>query len=82
MMSQLNFLQSFVEDLLDLRIIWEGNFIMDKDVFQPAEIFKLITDVFSPQAIAKGIKLQMSYEPELRLPEEMRDFYQEADQQS
>ena len=55
---------------------------MNKDVFQPAEIFKLITDVFSPQAIAKGIKLQMSYEPELRLPEEMRDFYQEAEQQS
>ena len=49
---------------------------MNKEIFRPAEIFKLIIDVFSPQAFAKGIKIQMSYEQELRLPEEMKNFYE------
>ena len=51
-MCQLKLLQSFVENLLDLRQLKDRVFSLDEYVFDPNETFKLILDIFSPQAIA------------------------------
>lgn len=46
MMSQLTFIESFVEDLLDLNQLKDGKLTLAKSVFDPNEVFKLICDIF------------------------------------
>ena len=48
MMSQLEFMTSFVDDLLDLRQIREGVFSLSNEVFDPMITIKLICDTFGP----------------------------------
>ena len=48
MMSQLEFMTSFVDDLLDLRQIREGVFSLTKEVFDPMETLNLICQTFGP----------------------------------
>ena len=49
-MSQLTLLQSFVEDLLDLRQLQEGVFQLSHQVFDPNQIIRLVLETFKPQA--------------------------------
>ena len=42
MMSQLNFIQTFIEDLLDLKLIREGTFSLIKEIFDVNETLELI----------------------------------------
>ena len=58
MLSQLYFLQSFVEDLLDLRQIKDGVFTLNQEPFDPNETFELICSTFEPQALARQIKIE------------------------
>ena len=51
-MCQLRLLQCFVENLLDLRQLMDKVFSLEKYVFDPNETFKLILDIYSPQASA------------------------------
>ena len=55
--SQLTFVQSFVEDLLDLRTMRDGVFSLVQEPFNPSEVIELVFSVFKPQADAKNIKL-------------------------
>ena len=48
-MNQLNFVLSFVEDLLDLKQITKGALLSLKyEVFDPTEILKLMYEIFMP----------------------------------
>ena len=56
-MNQLNLLQSFVEDLLDLRQLKDGVFALSPKPFDPNEVIKLICQIFDHQAQSKGIRI-------------------------
>ena len=43
-------MQSYVDDLLDLRQIRDKVFTLACEVFNLAEVFDLICDIFNPQA--------------------------------
>ena len=60
MMSQLSFIQSFVEDLLDFRQIEEGVFHLSKDPFDPNSVLDLVCRIFEPQAQSRQITLEHS----------------------
>ena len=68
MMSQLEFLQSFVEDLLDLRQIRDGDFSLMIDIFDPKEVIKMICLIFGPQTASKGIEISYEVHNSLRVP--------------
>jgi len=57
MMSQLNFLQSFVEDMLDLRQIRNGKFTLVPETFDVSQILTLVSNIFEHQATAKRCKI-------------------------
>ena len=67
-LMQLMYVQSFVDDLLDLRQIREGAFAHAEDVFNPTEILDSICEIFSPQTSAKNVKLFWTIERGLSLP--------------
>ena len=47
--GQLEFLQSFIEDLIDLRMIKTGKFSLEYEPFDIMEVMSLIYSVFMPQ---------------------------------
>ena len=57
MLSQIYLLQSFVEDLLDLRQMRDGAFSLSSAPFDPNETFELICSSFEPQVQVKRVKL-------------------------
>ena len=46
--TSISLAQSFVNDLLDLRLMRDGDFHLIKEAFKPAEIFELVLSVFKP----------------------------------
>ena len=65
MLSQLNFLQSFVEDLVNLKMLQEGVFTLNNAPFDPNNVFDMVCQIFQPQAAAKGIKVNFSVRKDL-----------------
>jgi len=57
MMSQLILLQTFVEDLLDLKQMRDGVFSLVSVPFNVEQVIKDICSVFDPQAKAKGVRV-------------------------
>ena len=53
--SQLQLMQSFCSDLLDLRKLKDGVFTLTSEPFNPAETFDLVCNIFGPQATAKHV---------------------------
>ena len=53
--GQLNFMQSFVDDLLDLRMLREGAFQLTMASFNPKSIVELCYRIFKPQATSKNL---------------------------
>ena len=47
-MSLLNFLMSFVDDLIDLRQIHDGGFLLEQRPFLVQKVLKVIFDIFEP----------------------------------
>ena len=66
--SQLTFIESFVEDLLDLRQMRDGVFSLVEEVFNPKEVIELVFSVFKPQADAKNIRLDFQIVRDLVAP--------------
>ena len=64
MISQLEFLALFAEDLLDLRKLHDGGFSLALEPINIASIIQGVVDIFTPQAQAKNIML--TYEKEHR----------------
>ena len=50
--NQLQFLQSFIEDLIDLRMLQTGKFSLTNEPFDVVSILKQICNIFRPQASA------------------------------
>ena len=48
MMQQLNFCQTFVDDLLDLQKMRTGALEIVNEVFDPNEVLELIQGIFAP----------------------------------
>lgn len=46
--SQLQVMQGFCNDLLDLRKLKDGMFHLVNDMFDPTQIFDLVCSIFSP----------------------------------
>ena len=57
MKSQLYFMQSFVDDLLDLKMLRGGTFKLNTASFDPNKVISLVQRIFQPQADAKNILL-------------------------
>lgn len=71
MMSQLRLLTSHVEDMLDLRQIKEGVFSLNSQIFDPIKTFDMISQIFEPQAVSKGIKISVEIVDSLPRPEQL-----------
>ena len=56
-MQTLGLMESFVEDLLNLKLMREGILTLDKSNFDPRKAFTLILDIFEIKAEAKGISI-------------------------
>lgn len=50
-------MQSFVNDLLDIRQLQSGVFSLQKALFNPNRTLKKIVDIFKQQAAFKHLKL-------------------------
>ena len=48
-MSQLEHVASFVEDLIDLRMLQTGNFTLTSEPFDIVSVLKQICSIFRPQ---------------------------------
>ena len=46
MKGQLNFTQSFVDDLLDLKLLREGTFKLNTVIFDPNKVINLVHRIF------------------------------------
>ena len=55
--SQLKFVETFAEDLLNINMIQEGVFSLEPTVFKPKEVIKFITEMFDRKMKAKQIIL-------------------------
>mmetsp|Transcript_7417 Transcript_7417/g.8967 ORF Transcript_7417/g.8967 Transcript_7417/m.8967 type:complete len:137 (-) Transcript_7417:1449-1859(-) len=64
MLSQLQFLSSFVDDLLDLGMLKSGTFTLTSEAFDITKVIKMIYDLFSPQASQKNCQLRVDVQGE------------------
>jgi len=55
-------MQSFVRDLLDVRQLKDGVFSLQKNLFNPNEIFDLVCNIFNPQAHLKQVQVSWQCE--------------------
>ena len=53
-------MQTFVEDLLDLRSMRDGIFSLTKEAFDTHRTFELVLDVFGAQAVSKDVNITYS----------------------
>ena len=67
--AQLCLIQTFVDDLLDIRQIKDGVFSLESSTFDLNEVLEEICEIFQPQTNAKGIDLIIKIcTKKLRLP--------------
>ena len=64
-------MSTFVDDLLDLKLMREGIYSLVSQPFQPKDTFELIQKIFYPQANAQRTDIKVSIESDLRLPNDM-----------
>lgn len=48
MMSQFSFIDSFIEDLINLRSMCNGDFKLENTQFNPKKVLELVSDMFAP----------------------------------
>ena len=66
--NQLTLMQSFVDDLLDLKQLAEGAFSLVERAFNPETVLRSVCAVLEPQSLAKGVKLSFKIESSLHPP--------------
>ena len=59
--SQLDLMETFVDDLLDLTQLREGVFSLVKEPFDQEDVVSFILNMFAPRAQAKGITIRRKY---------------------
>ena len=61
-------MQSYVDDLLDLRMLREGSFKPEISAFNPKTVIDFVQRIFQPQAIAKNVGFHLQICDRLSLP--------------
>ena len=74
-LNQLGFMESFIEDLLNIKLIKEGKFILEKKQFSPKEVFDYIIDMFELRAKFLGVSITFKCVEYLPLPNDSMDMY-------
>ncbi len=59
--AQLEFLESFINDLIDLRKLRDGKFALAKEPIDFASIISSVCDIFKHQARAKNIEISTQF---------------------
>ena len=67
-LSQLTFMQLFVEDLLNLKMLHDGIFDLVYQSFDPNELFSTVCETFLPLVKAKSIRLMFEVVNDLVAP--------------
>ena len=65
--SQLNFMMSFVNDLLDLRQLRDNAFSLVSERFDPNETFTDLINIFKPQTDLRGLSISWSVNRSLKV---------------
>ena len=55
--AQIQLIQTFVDDLLDIRQLKDGVFLLESSVFNLNEVLEELSEIFKHQSHAKGIDL-------------------------
>ena len=68
--AQINLMETFIDDLLNLKLLKEGKFLLDKSYFNPEETIEFIYNMFIHKMKAKGIKFTKGIYKDLYMPNE------------
>ena len=68
--AQINLMETFIDDLLNLQLLKEGKFLLDKSYFNPEETIEFIYHMFNYKMKAKGINLTKGIYKDLYMPNE------------
>ena len=68
MKSSLTFMQLFVEDLLNLKLMHDGMFTLVQSPFDPNKVFENVCETFRPIVEAKNIELTFFVDENLKNP--------------
>ena len=67
-MSQFSFIDSFIEDLLNLRQMCNGDFRLENTQFSPQKVLEMVSNMFAPQTLTKKVKLVFEIDNDLQMP--------------
>ena len=59
-------MESFVEDLLNLRMLREGLFILDNAPFNLLDVLDFVVSIFESKLNEDNVSISYSYEPHLQ----------------
>ena len=62
-------METFIDDLLNLQLLKEGKFLLDKNYFNPNETIKFIYHMFIYKMQAKGINMTKGIYKDLYMPD-------------
>ena len=62
-------METFIDDLLNLKLLKEGKFLLDKNYFNPKETIKFIHQMFTYKMQAKGINMTEGIYKDLFMPD-------------
>ena len=62
-------METFIDDLLNLQLLKEGKFLLDKNYFNPKETIEFIKQMFIYKMQAKGINMFNGIYKDLFMPD-------------
>ena len=62
-------MEKFIDDLLNLQLLKEGKFLLDKNYFNPNETIEFIHQMFIYKMQAKGINMTKGIYKDLYMPD-------------
>ena len=83
-------MQAFIDNLLDLRKFKDGNFSLEKEMFDFNQMMSVVCNIFDPICASKGVHLEVKLERDLATPKSMlidndismRSFHSSLSQQN
>ena len=68
MLSQLEFIESFIEDLLNVRLIREGLLTLQNESFSPKEALEFVVHMFKTRSMLLDVKVSLQIGKDLLMP--------------
>ena len=68
--AQINLMETFIDDLLNLQLLKEGKFLLDKNYFSPKDTIEFIYQMFTYKMQAKGINMTRGIYKDLFMPDQ------------